>query len=168
MQVFVGIPESKSGRAGTGVTNAQLAFLHTHGVRAIEMRTQVSAMESNHSSTFSAATQMWLQRHGSPLWQIPPRPIIEPAIEDPQNRNQIAAQLEAAMQSALGGNLTEAKQKLRSAGMVAANLVKGWFTNPRNGWAPNAPGTISHKGSDRPLIDSAQLRNSITSVVDEG
>lgn len=32
-------------------------------------------------------------------------------------------------------------------------------------WAPNAPLTIHIKGSDAPLIDTAQLRRSVTSIV---
>jgi hypothetical protein len=34
-------------------------------------------------------------------------------------------------------------------------------------WAPDSPATINRKGSASPLIDTAQLRRSIVSKVDE-
>ena len=36
-----------------------------------------------------------------------------------------------------------------------------------NGWKPNAPSTIKAKGSDKPLIDTGELRKSIRGIVVE-
>jgi len=54
---------------------------------------------------------------------------------------------------------------LKRTGMDAASRVRMWFVNPKNLWAPNSPRTVKRKGSDRPLIDTGQLRKSITYVI---
>jgi hypothetical protein len=46
-----------------------------------------------------------------------------------------------------------------AAGKVKENLLAG-------PWAPNAPSTIAAKGSDKPLVDSGQLVNSISHQVE--
>ena len=168
-QVYVGVPEKTSGRRsrkGEAITNAQLTFLHTHGVRESSMRRIVQA-KMNRGLTFEAATAMYLHTHGSPLYQIPPRPIIEPAIEAADNKEAIAKELKQAAEAALAGKPGGTRTHLRMAGMEAQNRTRAWFTDPRNGWAPNAPSTIRRKKSDRPLIDTQQLRKSITYVVVE-
>jgi hypothetical protein len=169
LQVYVGIPESRSARGEAGVTNAQLAFLHTHGVRSSNMR-RIMYASMNRGLSYSAAHALYLQRFGSPAMNIPPRPIIEPAIEDSQNKAKITVELRQAAQAALDPTRKDGRNRalffLRRAGMVAQNLVRAWFVNPRNGWAPNAPSTIRRKGSNRPLIDTGELRKSITYVVE--
>ena len=54
--------------------------------------------------------------------------------------------------------------------MFAQNKVRAWFTDERNNWPPNAPSTIEKKSKngkikDNPLIDTGELRKSITYVV---
>ena len=166
LQVLVGVPEKTTGRQekGSPLTNAALVFLHTHGVRGIDMRRIVRA-KMNLGATYNAATQMYIHSHGSPLYAIPPRPIIEPAIEAPDNKKAILAQLTLAGRAALDGKKTEAVRFLNLAGQEAVNRVRAWFTDPRNGWPPNAPSTIKRKGSSRPLIDTGQLRRAITYVI---
>src|SRR6266567_3135434 len=88
-QVLVGIPEAKAQRPKGQVSNAQLAFFHTHGVRDIAMRTQMKAMQINRNLNYSQALALYIHTKGSPLWQIPPRPIVEPAIENQTNRRLI-------------------------------------------------------------------------------
>jgi phage gpG-like protein len=52
---------------------------------------------------------------------------------------------------------------LATLGTVARNLVDEAFASRGFGqWAPNTAATIRRKGSSSPLIDSAQLRKSIT------
>lgn len=60
---------------------------------------------------------------------------------------------------------TKNDRGLRSAGNLAASYAKKWFTDPRNGWAPNSPRTIALKGSSRPLIDTGAMQEAITYVV---
>lgn len=164
MEVYVGIPEESEPRAGEELSNAQLAFLHTHGARALSMRQEMKP-ELDAGAPYGVAYEMYVQAHGSPLWHIPPRPIIEPAIEAEGNKDVIAAELSNAAKAVLDEQPAEARQQLERAGMAAQVIVQNWFRDPRNEWSANAPATIEQKGSDRPLIDTGTLRKSITYVV---
>jgi len=110
---------------------------------------------------------LYIHTNGSSLRGIPARPVIQPAIEDPENRVQILAELELAAKAAFEGKPEVVERQLKLAGTVAANAAKAWFTNSKNHWAPNAPSTIRRKGSSRPLIDTGALRQAITSIVDK-
>lgn len=114
------------------------------------------------------AELLYIQTHGSPLWHIPPRPVIEPAINN--NKKEIAERLITAYGKAMeniyaGDSMQTAMQHLEAVGMYAQNIVRAWFTNPNNGWASNSPLTIAKKGSSNPLIDTGEMRKSITYVV---
>lgn len=168
MEVFVGIPEEKAGRLDdTGVlNNAQLAFLHTQGVRSAAMRSDMKA-DLDEGTKYSEALSLYIQSHGSPIWHIHPRPMIEPAIEAEDNKEKIAAELKEAAKMAMEGNKPEAVRHLETAGMIGQNVVRDWFEDPRNDWPPLAQSTIDTKKSDSPLIDTGQLRKAITYVVKE-
>jgi hypothetical protein len=163
-QVLVGVPQKTTKRNGGKITNAELAYIHSNGVRSFIMRAWMD-LRMKKGTTYPAALQMYIHSKGSPNWNIPPRPIIEPAIMDKQNRRLIEAELVEAGKAALAGDKQLMMQFFKRAGMTAQNVVKAWFTNPRNGWAPNAPSTIKRKGSDKPLIDKGQLRNAIDYVI---
>lgn len=109
------------------------------------------------------AELLYIHTHGSPLRNIPARPVIEPAIEDARDR--INRELRSAILAASDGVEDVANQYLERTGMAAQNASRAWFTNPRNNWAPNSPLTIARKGSSRPLIDTGSLRKSIIYVV---
>ncbi len=179
--VYVGIPEGDIG-SHEGISNAQLTYIMTHGVRAPSMRASMDDMMQLDPSgapfsigynrflsnmdkgiPYSAAYDMYIHEHGSPLWQVPPRPIIEPALDN--SKELVADQLKIAAQTALSGK--DPTDNLKKAGMVGQDIVGDWFTNPLNRWPQNSPKTIAEKGSSRPLIDTDNLRNSITYVVKE-
>ena len=105
----------------------------------------------------------FIHTNGSPINNIPPRPFLHPAIE--KNKEVLAKYQLAAILAALDGKASEAKNACEKLGMKAASLAKSWFTDSRNGWAPNKPKTISKKGSSNPLIDTSAMRNAITYVV---
>jgi len=163
IDVLVGVPEEESSREGGKVTNAELAFIHSNG---------------------------------SPLNKIPPRPFIEPAIEDAENSEMISVELKKAAEAALDGKSDVMSRSLVRAGIQGQNAVRDWFTSPKNGWAPNTPYTILQKlkkkkdstskaivryvdeggslsdisgleGMTRPMIDTDQLRRSVTYVIRE-
>ena len=161
-EVMVGIPEAKSSRKKEIIRNSELLYIHTHGIRRKSMRQEMQETMDN-GSPYSEAYQLYIQEHGSPLWASPPRPVLEPAIE--HRKDWIAEQLGKAAQSALDGDVKGVRDGLHKAGQVAENAAKDWFTNPANGWAPNSPETIKLKGSNKPLIDTDQLRKAITHVV---
>lgn len=109
------------------------------------------------------AALMFIHTNGSELQNIPARPVLEPAIE--ANKDVITPHLEKAAKDVLQKRPEAADRELQLAGTVASNAAKRWFTDPRNGWPPNSPVTVAAKGSDKPLIDTGQLRRAITFVV---
>jgi hypothetical protein len=166
-QVLIGIPESESARQGGGVTNAQLAFLHEHGFNAPKWPMLAAykqrAGANKKKVKAIAALQAYLMSKGDPYWHVPARPFLEPSIE--ANLPQIIAQQKKIILAALDGKAALVKMEQQKLGMLGQSLAKGWFVDPRNHWAPNHPLIVAIKGSDKPLIDTGQLRNSITYVV---
>jgi hypothetical protein len=171
--VCVGIPDATE-HEDSKISNAQILYLNTNGVRDVSMRNEMQH-NLNDGMTYSKAHELYVHEHGSPLWRIPPRPVLEPALDN--SKEQIAELMKDTVNIALdGGNVTPA---LNVVGMQGQNIARDWFTNPDNNWAPNADSTIngwkSHwgkffkgKGSDKPLIDTGEMRKSITYVVKDG
>lgn len=122
------------------------------------------AATSRPGEVVTNAELMYIHTNGSPLKNIPARPVIEPGIEVSDNRKMIVDELEQVAKNELDGKPDEAIAHLIMAGTVGSNAAKRWFRDPRNGWAPNAPMTIARKGSDRPLINTGELRRAITHV----
>jgi hypothetical protein len=110
------------------------------------------------------AALMFVHTHGSPLRNIPPRPVLEPAIE--KNSELITPHLAESAKAVMDGRPDAAERELQRAGTIASNAVKRYFTE--GNLAPNAPSTIARKGSDRPLIDTGALRRAVTFVVRSG
>lgn len=161
--VCIGIPDSTKHK-DSKVTNAELMYIHTNGARETSM---INAMQHNIDSDmpYSEAHELYVHEHGSPLWNIPPRPILEPAMEN--NKEQMAKEMKKVAIDALDGkDITPA---LHNAGLKGESICKDWFTDPRNNWAPNAESTIKQKGSDSPLIGkTGDLQTRITHVIKDG
>ncbi len=149
-QVLVGVPEEKTDRK----------------VRAGETVSAGKVVSKKYKKDrINNAQLMYIHTNGSPVAGIPARAVIEPAIEAPDNRVNISNELGKAVKSYLDQNPADSEKQLKRAGMVAQNACRAWFEDPRNNWPPNSPLTIAKKGSDKPLIDTAQLRKSIIYVV---
>ena len=136
-EVYVGIADDTTEREeGTKeITNAELLFIHTNG---------------------------------SPIRNIPPRTVIEPAIRNDKDR--LSRMMKQAAQLFLKGDKQGAINQLRKVGMRGQNVSRAWFLNPENGWPPNSPAVQAakmRKGANipRPLIDTGELRKSITYFV---
>jgi hypothetical protein len=160
-QVYVGIPEGSDERGG--INNAQLLYAQSHGIRKKEMRDEMNPSVHSGEIPYSKAYSLYVHTHGSPLWQAPPRPVLEPAIE--HSKDVIAKQLRKVLDAAMSGK--DPNDELHKAGQLGQNIAMDWFTNPANNWPANALSTIEAKGSDRPLIDTGELRKSITYVIRE-
>ncbi|KAF1012870.1 MAG: hypothetical protein GAK29_04798 [Acinetobacter bereziniae] len=111
----------------------------------------------------------YLLETGSPAMNLPPRPHLIPGIEEVQDI--IAEKLTWAVDAALTGNTKRMYFYLESAGMKATMNVKR-FINAGD-FAPLAPLTIKGRKargrkSEKPLVDTAQYRNSHTYVVMQG
>ncbi len=162
-EVLVGIPQEAAGRpGGDAVNNAELLYLHTNGVRSSGMRAEMDP-SINSGMKYSAAHSLYVQTHGSPAYSIPARPVLQPAIKD--SRSAIGKQIAGAYRAAMHGDMAGAERGLELAGMVAQNAARAWFENPKNKWPPNSARTIKAKGSDSPLIDTGEMRKSITYVI---
>lgn len=160
--VCIGVPDSTE-HPDSKITNAQLMYVHTNGARETSM---IKAMQHdiNNDMPYSQAHELYVHENGSPLWNIPPRPILEPAIEN--NKEQMAELMKYVANVALdGGNI---QPELEKVGMQGQNIAREWFTNPNNKWAANSEATIKRKGSDKPLIDTGEMRKSIAYTIKDG
>ena len=161
-RIMVGIPEKKSARQGEPINNAQLLYILSHGVRRKSMRDEMQPYIDS-GMKYSVAYQLYIMSHGSPLWQIPPRPVLEPAIE--YHQDAFGKLFAAVMKAACKGDEAALNVAITNLGLAAEGYCRDWSTNPRNGWPPNSPRTIKEKGSARPLIDTGAMRKAITYVV---
>jgi hypothetical protein len=113
------------------------------------------------------AELLFLFEHGSPINKQPARPLLNPAINADGNKQKIAKEITDSMRLRLAGDSEGAVKKMQRAALAGQNAARGWFTDGRNGWAPNALSTIKAKGSDRPGIWTGAMRASIVGVVRE-
>ena len=113
------------------------------------------------------AELLFIFSKGSPLRHQPARPVLEPAVAADGNRQPIERELAASVKASLEGNHEVATKKMKRAALAGQNAARSWFTDSRNNWAPNAPGTIRAKGSDRPGIDTGAMRAAVIGVVRE-
>ena len=150
----MGVPEDEAHRPDNLRTLA----------KSVKDKNKVARILKQADGKINNAQLMYIHTNGSPARGIPARPVIEPALA--ANKELIGEALNAAADALLAGNAKEAEKAFKSAGQLGANAAKRWFRDPRNGWAENLPSTIKAKGSDRPLIDTGELRRSITYVVD--
>ncbi len=160
--VCIGIPDTTE-HPDSKITNAELLYVHTNGIRDTTMR---RAMQHDLDSgmPYSTAHELYVHENGSPLWNSPPRPILEPAMDN--SKEAIAEQMKQVAISALdGNNLTP---ELEKVGTLGQNAARDWFTNPENNWPKNSKDTIKRKGSDKPLIDTGELRKSIIYILKDG
>lgn len=159
-KVCVGVPGEDSERENSDVSNADLVYIHTHGVRPPNVRAEMQT-NLDKGKKYSVALQMYIHEHGSFAYQVPPRPIIEPAIEN--SKEDIGEKLGDAAKVAMDGK--DIRKALVDVGNEAQQDVQDWFVNPKNGWAPNAESTVKKKKSENPLIDTGALRKAINFVI---
>lgn len=134
--VLIGVPQEKTGR-------------------------EVAKELGVKKSMVTNAELMFIHTNGSELLNIPKRPTIEPTIE--QNQEAIARKIKKIAMDAIDNNNDNSDAELEKIGIWLVNKVRAKFGSDE--LAPNSPYTIKQKGSDRPLIDTGQLRNSVTYVI---
>lgn len=93
---------------------------------------------------------------------IPERPFLSNAMRD--NRSSYRSAMKASASKLLTGK-TDIKTVLSKLGTKAQGDVQEEITALSS--PPNSPVTIELKGSSNPLIDSGELRNSVTWKIDE-
>ncbi len=103
-----------------------------------------------------------IQEFGSFTRGIPPRSFLRMPIHT--QTDQILKQVVPGAKDLLAQG--KMMILLKRLGIACENVVQAAFASRGFGtWAPNKPSTIKRKGSDSPLIDTAQLRRSIASRV---
>ena len=144
--VYVGIPQEKNSGRNTGITNAELLYIHTNGspINRIPARPTIEPALAKHE------------------------------VAD-QIKDHIIAMITKALAGNLGAAETEAKkagmigareaQKMFGSGELAPNapitVNGGWIRNRVSG----KPVFIKGKKSTAPLIDTGALRQAITYVI---
>lgn len=173
--LLIGVPSEDTVRQDDEpFTNAELVYIHTHGIDQRTMRrSRNNVSNSAHSqyenaNTNNLAQELYRASMGSPAGNLPPRPIIEPALE--ANMSEIEKRLKGAIDAFLQGNEEAGATKLKNIGMYCQNVVRKWFTDDRNNWVPLSPYTKRMKAKrgkskDNPLIDTGEMRKSITYVL---
>ncbi len=148
--VLVGIPAS-DGREDGPLSNAEIGFIH---------------------------------EHGSPVNNLPARPFLVPGVR--ASRKKAAGQFREAALAALEGDKDKISAGLDKAGLIAQASVRAKFVD--NDWPALSEKTLKkrpikgHKkngkprygksreerGRTNPLIDTNQLRESVTYIVTKG
>lgn len=124
-------------------------------------------MESNSArgDAPSNAELLYIHDQGSPDRHIPPRPVLKPAIAQPEVKEKIQTMMrEAAVAALVNGNMEKCEQNFHKAGMIGRDACKKYIQDGGK-LAPNAPMTVAMKGSSKPLIDTGSMLNSITYAV---
>lgn len=113
----------------------------------------------------SNANILALMEAGSPVNNIPSRILLD-AVRKKYNK-KIDEYFIKIFDALLENNSTKADLLMEELALRVQTWCQKFFTDEDNGWAPNAPSTIKQKGSDRPLIDTGELRKSIRAFVVE-
>lgn len=121
---------------------------------------QEKTKREGNSEPITNAELMFIHTNGSPIRNIPKRPTIEPTVEE--NKERISEMFKKAVNKVLA-NRGDGRADLEKIGLWTVNKIKAKFGSDE--LVPNAPSTIAQKGDNNPLIDTGQLRNSITYVI---
>lgn len=111
----------------------------------------------------------YIHEMGAPAANIPARPWLVPGIKNAQDK--ISTRLGAAMRAALLQNAAERDRQLHAAGLIAASAAKAMINSniaPALADATLAARRARGVTRENTLVDTGQLRNSVTYVVREG
>lgn len=144
---------------------AILAAIHELASKEVLVGIPASA-PTRDDGPLNNATIGYLQENGSPSMNLPARPWLLPAIEGVQD--QVADRLVRATNAALDGSVEGVDRQLHAAGMIAQNAVRAKINS--GDFTPLSEATLAARRrrgrtGTKPLIDTAQFRNSATYVV---
>lgn len=110
----------------------------------------------------------YIHEYGSPKANIPARPFLNPGIARAQE--SINSHLKKAAKAAMDGNSEKVDVELNATGLIAQAGARNEINN--GVFEVLAPATLAARRrrgrtGDKPLIDTGQLRNSITYVIRE-
>lgn len=114
------------------------------------------------------ATLGYIHEFGAPAANIPARPFLIPGIQSATDR--IGKRLQRAAEAAMDGDGDEVDAQYDAAGIIAQNAVRRRITD--GPFVPLKPATLAARKrrkpprtGEKPLLDTGQLRRSITYVV---
>ncbi len=90
----------------------------------------------------------------------PARPFMRKSVDD--NASSINSACKSLLQSITKGEKT-AKDVYQTLGNMQKGLIQDKITSGE--FTPNAPSTIRRKKSDKPLIDTGRMRQSVSFVI---
>lgn len=120
----------------------------------------IKAKKGKTDSPMTVAQIAVIHEFGAPAAGIPSRPVMKQT--NLKYRASLAPFQAQLLSQIYRGTLTP-EQALKQMGVYWEGRLKGMFREGQ--FTPLKPATIRRKGSSRPLIDSSQLRNSVTSRV---
>lgn len=121
---------------------------------------QYAARTGETEQSINNATLGLIQMYGSVTNKIPPRDFLVMPIE--RKRRELLKVLGSSTARAAFAQ-KDFKRLFMIIGATAAGFVDEAFASAGFGtWAPNKPATVARKGSSAPLIDTAELRKSIS------
>lgn len=94
--------------------------------------------------------------------EIPARPFLEDALESKQE--ELLKEIKTQAANAKKGEANWGKVGAKAMGAVQDFVRSEYYRSN----VPNSPMTIEKKGSDMPLIDTGNLVNSTTFLIEEG
>lgn len=108
----------------------------------------------------------YVQETGDPEHNLPARPFLIPGVN--AAKDDIAKRFATAADAAIDGRQDVVDRQLRAAGMITESSVKAAITNSE--FAPLSERTLAARkargrSGDKPLIDTGQLRRSVTHIV---
>lgn len=111
----------------------------------------------------------YVQEFGAPERNIPARPFLLPGVEEAMPK--IIDRMKAGGAKALSGDPGAASKTLNAVGLMAQNAVRAKINEGIP--PPLSPRTLADRRArgrtgEKPLIDTGQLRNSVTYVVRKG
>lgn len=125
-----------------------------------------SAPEREEDTPLSNAQIGYILDSGSPKANIPARPFLVPGVENVQP--EIVEDFRGGAKAALDGNAAGVERSLVRAGLRAQNSVRSKIQDgPFEALAPRTLVDRKKRGrtGEKPLLDTGQLRNSVTYVV---
>lgn len=125
-----------------------------------------SAPERKEDTPLSNAQIGYILDAGSPAANIPARPFLVPGVQKVQG--EILDEFRGGAKAALDGNPSGVERSMVRAGLKAQNSVRAKIQD--GPFVPLAPYTLAERKKrgrtgEKPLLDTGQLRNSVTYVI---
>lgn len=134
--------------------------LYSTIIKAGGAKVKVGVFNGVGGGTGELATIAAHHEYGAPRANIPQRSYIMSTVRE--RKAELNAIMARAVKLMIQRKITE-RQALELVGAWLANAIKGRIVS--GPFAPLKPATIARKGSDKPLIDTGQLKNAVTFII---